>query len=158
VRSPTRRDLLWTVGGLLVLLGLLFGISALLRALGIESADSVVIDGGTPVYFLYLIPVTVLLVGPTEELVFRGVVQGLFRDAYGVALGVAGSSLLFAAIHFRSFTGEGALVSLLVVLLLGGVLGVIYELSGNLVVPALVHGLFNATQFAIQYAETTGML
>lgn len=158
VRSPTRRDALWMLGGLATLLGLLLGLTVVLGALGIETGDSAVIDAGTGLYFVYLIPVTILLVAPTEELVFRGIIQGLFRRAYGVYVGVAGSSLLFAAIHAGSFTGEGAVVSLLIVLLLGGILGSIYEKTGNLVVSVVIHGLFNAIQFALTYVETTGLL
>jgi hypothetical protein len=65
---------------------------------------------------------------------------------------------VFAAVHVSSYSGEGLLATLAVVLLLGGALGVLYEKSGNLVVPAVVHGLFNAVQFAAAYATATGIV
>jgi membrane protease YdiL (CAAX protease family) len=38
------------------------------------------------------------------------------------------------------------------------VLGVAYEYSDNLVVPALIHGTYNAIQFANAYLSATGGL
>jgi hypothetical protein len=35
---------------------------------------------------------------------------------------------------------------------------VIYELSDNVAVPAVVHGVYNATLFGVQYAAATGAL
>jgi len=160
VRVPTRRDLKWLAGGFGALLALYVGIVAVLNALGIQGGESVIVEQGTgqPVYFLYLVPVTLLLVGPTEELIFRGIVQGLFRRAYGPAVAVAAASAVFAAVHISSYSGEGVLATLATILVLGGVLGVVYEKSDNLVVPALVHGLFNTVQFVAVYATTTGVV
>ena len=160
VRLPTRRDLKWLAGGFGGLIGLYIGATLLFGLLGIGGADSAIVEQGAeqPVYFLYLIPVTILLVGPTEELIFRGIVQGLLREAYGPWVGVTAASAVFAAVHVSSYSGEGLLATLAVVLLLGGVLGVLYEKSGNLVVPAVVHGLFNAVQFAGKYAYETGLV
>ena len=65
---------------------------------------------------------------------------------------------MFAAVHVSSYSGEGLLATLAVVLLLGGVLGVVYEKCGNLVVPAAIHGLFNTVQFVAAYATATGLV
>ncbi|RLM90729.1 CPBP family intramembrane metalloprotease [Halobellus sp. Atlit-38R] len=160
VRRPTRQDLTWLVGGFFGLLGLFVAVSGLLSVLGIQGADSAIVAQGSdqPVYFLYLIPVTILLVGPTEELIFRGVVQGLFRRAYGSGFAIAAASAVFAAVHVTSYSGDGLLATLATVLVLGGVLGVVYEKSENLVVPAVIHGLFNTVQFVAVYATTTGLI
>jgi len=160
IRFPTRRDLKWLVGGFAGLLALYVGATAVLSAMGIQGADSAIVDQGSgqPIYFLYLIPVTILLVGPTEELIFRGIVQGQFRRAYGTPVAVAAASAVFAAVHLSSYSGDGLLATLGTVLILGGVLGVVYEKSENLVVPAVVHGLFNTVQFVAVYATTTGLV
>ena len=160
VRRPTRQDLTWLVGGFFGLLGLFVAVSGLLSVLGIQGADSAIVAQGSdqPIYFLYLIPVTILLVGPTEELIFRGVVQGLFRRAYGSGFAIAAASAVFAAVHVTSYSGDGLLATLATVLVLGGVLGVVYEKSENLVVPAVIHGLFNTVQFVAVYATTTGLV
>jgi len=160
VRFPTRDDAKWLAGGFVALLGLYLMITVVLTALGVEGARSTIVaqGRGQPVYFLYLIPVTILLVGPMEELIFRGIVQGLFRGAYGPAVAVAAASAVFAAVHLTSYSGQGLLATLATVLVLGGVLGVLYEKSRNLVVPAVVHGLFNAVQFLALYATATGLV
>ena len=82
VRVPTRSDLKWLGGGFVGLVGLYVAATAVFGALGISGADSAIVAQGAdqPVYFLYLVPVTILLVGPTEELIFRGILQGLFRE------------------------------------------------------------------------------
>ena len=160
VRWPTRHDLKWFAGGFAGLLGLYVVATAVFGALGVSGADSAIVEQGAdqPIYFIYLVPVTILLVGPTEELIFRGIVQGLFREAYGAPVAVAAASAVFAAVHVSSYSGEGLLATLAVVLLLGGVLGVVYEKCGNLVVPAAIHGLFNTVQFVAAYATATGLV
>ncbi|RDI72183.1 CPBP family intramembrane glutamic endopeptidase [Halopelagius longus] len=160
VRAPTARDAAWVAGGLLGLVSLYLAIVFGMEALGIQMAGSNLIAQGQdePVYYLYLIPVTLLLVGPTEELVFRGVVQGSFRRAYGPVFGVVAASAVFAAIHWSSFSGSGRFVTLGVILLLGATLGTVYEKTENLFVPAAVHGLFNTVQFVYVYATATGLL
>jgi len=88
VRRPTLRDVAFVVGGLLALAVAATVTSALVSAIiavldstfGVDAqfATNEVIETGqrNPTTFLYMIPVAILLVGPGEELVFRGVVQG----------------------------------------------------------------------------------
>jgi len=159
---PDLRDLVVTVGGFLLLFGLLVVVSLLIQALGLESATNAVIEAGqgNPEWFLYMIPITILLVGPGEELVFRGVVQGLFRRSLGPVAAVAEARLLFGAVHVVALIGNSGsiLVTIAVIAVLGAVLGGVYEYTDNLVVPAVIHGLFNAFQFAGQYAVASGLL
>ncbi|ELZ68522.1 CAAX amino terminal protease family protein [Haloferax sp. ATCC BAA-644] len=157
---PTARDGLWIAGGFVAVMGVYLGASALMSALGIQSGDSVIAQQGreNPVYFLYLTVITIVLVGPAEELIFRGIAFGELRRLWGPAPAVVLSSLVFASIHLWSFSGEGLYVSLGMVLVLGSVLAVVYERSGNLLVVALVHGLYNAVQFLVSYAQATGMV
>ncbi|AFK19751.1 CPBP family intramembrane metalloprotease [Haloferax mediterranei ATCC 33500] len=156
---PTRRDLLWIGGGLVAVVGVYLGATALMNVLGIQSGNSVIAQQGreSPVYFLYLTVVTIVLVGPAEELIFRGIAFGELRRLWGPMPAIALSSLVFASIHLWSFSGEGMYVSLAMVFLLGSVLAVVYEKSGNLLVAAVVHGLFNAVQFLVSYAQATGL-
>ncbi|MFB6176197.1 MAG: lysostaphin resistance A-like protein, partial [Halobaculum sp.] len=92
-------------------------------------------------------------------LLFRGIVQGEVRRALGPAAAVAFASLLFGAIHYTGVSGTPGerLVYVGVAALLGCVLGVLYEYSDNLAVPALAHGSYNAVLFGIQFVGTSGL-
>jgi membrane protease YdiL (CAAX protease family) len=157
IELPSRSDMLWIGIGIVTLLALFGVVSGLFSLLGIESADSAIVEQGqdNPVYFLYLIPITIFLVGPTEELIFRGIIQGHFREAYGSVVAVITASSIFAVIHFSSYQGNGLIATLTTIMILGSTLGVIYERTRNLVVPAVVHGLFNTVQFFFVYASIT---
>jgi hypothetical protein len=155
---PGLRDLGVAAVGLVGLFVLLAVASSVLTALGIESSTNTAITTGleNPVLLLYFVPIAFLLNGPAEEFLFRGIVQGLFRDAYGVVPGILASSAVFGVVHFLALSGGNVLATLAVIGLLGVVLGVLYEVTDNLVVPSLVHGAFNAVQFLAIYASATG--
>ncbi|MFB6301986.1 MAG: lysostaphin resistance A-like protein [Haloferacaceae archaeon] len=161
VRVPSLRDVGYAVVGLVTLLGAAAAVGQLLSALGIEVAQNQVIALGreNPTFFLYMIPVSLLLVGPMEELLFRGTVQGLLRRAWGPALAVVVASALFGVVHWVALLGTGSKVGYVAIAAaLGLVLGAVYELSDNVAVPAAVHGAYNAVLFGVQYAMVTGLL
>ncbi|MFB6281174.1 MAG: lysostaphin resistance A-like protein [Haloferacaceae archaeon] len=161
VRWPSRRDAGYAVAGLAVLLGAAAAVGQLLSALGVEVAQNqaVAIGRENPAFFLYMIPVSVLLVGPMEELIFRGTVQGLLRRAWGPAAAVVVASALFGVVHWVALLGTGSKVSYVAIAAaLGLILGAVYELSDNLAVPAAVHGAYNAVLFGVQYAMATGAI
>jgi membrane protease YdiL (CAAX protease family) len=58
-------------------------------------------------------------------------------------------------VHVFSLQGSGKLVYIGVVFTLALVLGVAYELTDNLAVPALIHGAYNAVQFGLAYYTVT---
>lgn len=157
---PSRREILVTVGGTIALLGLLFVASGVISSLGLESARNQIVEIGrqNPTVFLLLVPLSFLLVGPGEELMFRGLVQGTLRESFRPARAIVLASALFASIHLFSLTGDGKLVYIGIAFVLALVLGATYEYTGNLTVPALIHGAYNAIQFGAAYVTTTGGL
>jgi membrane protease YdiL (CAAX protease family) len=160
IQVPGRRDAGWIVAGLVGLFALLAAASVLISLLGIESASNVASDIGqeNPEVLLWFIAIALLLNAPAEEFLFRGIVQGLFRDAYGILPAVILTSGMFGVVHFLALSGSssGIAVTLAITALLGVVLGTLYELTQNLVVPTLVHGLFNAIQFFLLYLQESG--
>lgn len=106
-----------------------------------------------PEVLLLLVPASLLLIGPGEELLFRGVVQNRLSEALPAPVAIVLASLLFASIHFFSLSGapQARLVSISVLVLPTLVFGTMYELTDNIVVPALIHGTYNATLFSLLY-------
>ncbi|MFB6161573.1 MAG: lysostaphin resistance A-like protein [Haloferacaceae archaeon] len=161
LRRPTRRDLAYVAAGVVVILVGAVAAGQLLAALGVEVAQNRVIAAGEddPTFYLYMIPVSLLLVGPFEELVFRGAVQGVLRRAFRPTAAVATASAIFGLIHLPALLSSGSKLSyVFVAATLGLVLGASYELTGNVVVPAAVHGTYNAVLFGVQYAGATGLV
>lgn len=159
---PSLVDIGYVVAGIL---GVLVGWQALgflFTQFGIEPAESALIEQGiqNPSLLLLLAPLSIILVGPAEELLYRGIVQGTIRRVLGPVGAIGIASAVFASIHASGLIGAPIemLATLSTVFVLAVVLGSIYELSGNLLVPALVHGLFNASQFLIAYQQVTGEL
>jgi len=161
VGVPDLRDVATTVVGFVVLFVAASALTVVIGLLGVESATNEVVEQGqrNPRIFLYMIPITILLVAPAEELIFRGIVQGLFRGAYGVVPAVVLASALFGVAHWLALTGGGSrLTYVAIAAVLGLVLGVAYEYSENLAVPVVIHGLWNAFLFGSQYQAAAAMV
>ncbi|MDS0252928.1 CPBP family intramembrane glutamic endopeptidase [Haloarcula argentinensis] len=131
-------------------------IRALVSMFGIETASNQAAEIGmeNPDVLLLLIPASFLLIGPGEELLFRGVVQGRIRDYFGPISGVTIASVIFAGIHYPALSGgsvTGKLVGVCGLLIPSLILGATYEYTDNIVVPSLIHGAYNATLFTGLY-------
>lgn len=131
-----------------------------LRSEPIQTGNNAAAELGqtNPELLLLLIPASILLIGPGEELLFRGVVQGRIRERFSRVPGIAIASLFFAALHIVALVGGSLLGNLVVVSILFGtatVFGITYEYTENIVVPSLVHGLYNATLFTLLYVSLT---
>ena len=154
-RMPTARDLAWVVAGFLALVVASTVLGEIITALGVESAQNRAIVRGreNPVLFLLLLPITLLFVAPGEELVFRGVVQGKFREAYGPLPAVVIASLLFGISHSGALAGSGQVTYLAVATILGLILGAVYEYTGNLLVPIAIHAVWNGRIYLVEWLE-----
>lgn len=160
VARPTPKQALLAVGGVGFLLASQFALLELLAVVGLSPGQNQVITPDHDAsYFLGMVVLSLLVVGPVEELLFRGTVQGLLRRAWGGWPAVGIASLLFGLIHYPGITGtvEERLAYVAVAVILGGALGALYERTRNLVVPALAHGGYNAVLFGLQYLDAVGI-
>ena len=140
------------VSAVVTQLGLLFGVEPSQHALtGMGDVD--------PQFYIYMVPLVILIVGPFEELLYRGVVQARLRESFGPAVAILLASLIFAAIHLPAHGfGQAGLSSTAVsmIALVGGsiIFGGLYEWTENLTVVALVHGLYNSILLVMLYVVT----
>lgn len=163
IRKPTVWDMLWIAVGLWGAFAVVMGYQVLIEFIdpfgtgGEGETHSSIEDGRQyPSLFLVAIPIALFLTGPGEELLYRGVVQSRLGETFPSSFAVLLSSLVFAAVHLPVYMGEefgAVLVSLGTVFALGLYLGLLYELSDTLVVPALIHGGYNALVYYSNYVS-----
>ena len=94
-----------------------------------------------------LIGLSLALVGPVEELAFRGFVQKGFENSFGKTAGLVIASILFGLLH-----GLNSLWSILPVTVVSVFLGYIWQkTNGNTTASAWLHGLYDAIAITITY-------
>lgn len=159
VRSPTRRDAIWTAAGTVLFFIVMALGSAVISILDLETAENVAIQRGqeNPELFLLFLPIQFLVTAPAEEFLFRGVIQGLFRRAYGILPGVILAAVLFGLIHYPALAGTSGVVPVMTMLIAtGALLGFLYEYTGNLFVPIVIHAIWNVFVFGNEYLSAVG--
>lgn len=146
VEVPSLTEVSYALGGTVAALVTVVLLSILIELLGVVPGsvlgDMALAD---PTILLWIGVLSVVLVAPAEEFLFRGVVQGTLREAFGPWSAVAGASLLFGSLHLSNYTGvpEAVVAGAAIIVVTGSVLGVLYELTDNLAVPIIAHGLYN---------------
>jgi CAAX protease family protein len=106
------------------------------------------LHAGVEIALLALVVGVIVPIG--EEIFFRGLVLGALRRALRRHAAVLVSALFFAAAHLQ-------VVELLPILILGLVLGYLYEFTGSIVPGMIAHGLNNlAALFLFYQAPTIG--
>lgn len=159
VRLPEIRDSGVIVVGVGVLVGLNVTISMILEERGVGSAqhDVIIAGGASPDLLFVLLPLSVLVVGPGEELLYRNIIQKSLYRSFSKPAAVLVASVIFSAVHYFSYASGNSsaevLVTLLIVFILSLVLGGVYVWTENIVIPALIHGGFNAVVFLALYAR-----
>ena len=102
-------------------------------------------------YFLLSLFVIAIVPAIGEELVFRGMLQNLFRLTFKnphVAIWVTG--FIFGAIHMQFY-------GMVPRMLLGVLFGYLYWWSGNLLVPMIAHFLNNGLSIILLYIHQIGL-
>lgn len=165
IGRPTARDLGWAVVATVGLFVVLAGASFLIDQLGLTATEHSVSERAesNPALLLPLIPLSVLVTGPAEELLYRGVIQTRLREVFGAGSAVAVAGVVFSLVHIPAYGATSGLDSslattLVVLFLLGVSLGAAYEHTENLVVPAVAHGVYNAVVFGSNYANAVGLV
>ncbi|SEN48419.1 hypothetical protein SAMN05216388_1003223 [Halorientalis persicus] len=148
--SPTRgRVVAWVVGGAVALFAVRsVAVLAALQfggpALPVRVTETA-IDPQTLV--LVMIPLSLFVVAPCEEVLFRGVVQQYLGEASSSAVAIVGAGVLFAILHLPSYLAYStfwAAVMLAIVFGVGLGFGYSYHRTGSIWVPVGVHGLYNS--------------
>lgn len=146
ISRPIRRSMGYVVGGTGLALMIGMGMWLLLDDLG-SAPESVIEEVAAidPVFLLVVAVLSMLLVAPVEEYLFRGVIQGRLRESLGPIPAILGASLLFGSLHFANYIGSPIeiLAGVGVITCVGIVFGTLYELTDNLAVPIAVHGIYN---------------
>ncbi len=150
-RGNLSRGLLWAI-----VLGLLLGSLQIMLSSHKHEIIDALLDGT----FFYKLPIAfvamLLTAGTTEEFFFRGVLQSRLVDSWGRGwLAILVTSVLFGIYHlpyaylleswpshgdFGAAVAEGVIPAIV----MGLVLGWLYHKFRNLLVPIVVHSLFNA--------------
>ncbi|NEU55330.1 CPBP family intramembrane glutamic endopeptidase [Halorussus sp. MSC15.2] len=159
IRVPTPSALGVVVAGTVALF--VYRLVAILaaQAVGLPLAGNSVTqlaEQGVLNTLLLLVPLSVLVVGPAEELLFRGVIQSYLDGAFSRGAAVVLASVLFALVHLPTTwvaTPDLLAVGVTLTILFGLsiLLGYLYVWTDNLVVPILVHGLYDALLFGLAY-------
>ena len=158
---PGRREIGLILAGIVVLVGANNVITRLFAAVDVAIGDNaaVTVGIGEPGYLLTMVAFSLLVVGPAEELLFRGVVQSRLRETWGVWPAILVATVLFGLSHASVSGGLGGVVAyILTATILGVLLGYLYERTDNIVVPAVVHGVNNAVIFAWLYLGEIGVV
>lgn len=95
-----------------------------------------------PLVFLVFLALAVGLAPIAEELIFRAGLYRFFKSRFPRLVSMLFSALLFALLHAN-------LASFLPLLFLGVALAVVYEITGSIRGPILLHALFNAFQLSM---------
>lgn len=100
-----------------------------------------------PAQLIVMIALLMFIVGPVEELAFRGFIQKGFENSFGKGKGLLISSLLFALLH-----GLNTLYTVIPVFLISLVLGLVWQRTGgNSAVSGFLHGLYNSLVIAVAF-------
>ncbi|GCF13295.1 CPBP family intramembrane metalloprotease domain-containing protein [Haloarcula mannanilytica] len=161
LRRPGLRDIGYGVGGVVVLMVALFGFSYIIQALGLEAARSSVeeLAREDPSFLLVMMPLAFLTIAPSEEFIYRNIIQKYLYDDFSEIQAIVLTSAVFGIVHFGQYaagTPTQTVLSLLLVFVLSTLLGLSYLKTENLLVPIFIHGAFNAIQFLTLYIQITG--
>lgn len=109
-----------------------------------------------------LVVVSVLVIGPAEELLFRNVVQKYLGETFSTWGAIAVTSVLFALAHAPNYvavpSGTPLAVGLAATFVISVVLGWLYARTGTLLAPIVAHGVYDAALFAGAYLRLAGLV
>lgn len=151
---PSQGDVRYIIGGTVAALTF-----AIIAGIGLEAGgfipdspiEGLIID--EPTLAIWLAVLSIFVIAPIEEYLFRGVIQGRLRRSFGAPGAILIASLLFSSLHFANFGGSLAVVLAWTLLIagIGVILGFLYERTETLIVPIAVHAIYNAVLFFAGY-------
>lgn len=154
IRFPTKEDIDYPVVGMLVTLGFASGALAVVEAAELvpsSPAEEPIMQG--PMMVVWIVVLSVLVIAPAEEYLFRGVIQRRLRERFNAPGAILGASLLFGSLHIGNLSNslKTVLVGTLIISGIGVVYGFLYERTGTLIVPITGHALYNVVLYTGYY-------
>jgi membrane protease YdiL (CAAX protease family) len=106
-----------------------------------------------PFQLILLIGLSIFLVGPAEELAFRGFIQRGLENSFGKMTGLLIASLMFGVLH-----GLNSLRAIIPVTVISLILGYVWQKTdGNTTACAWMHGLYDAVTITLAYAASVSV-
>ena len=159
IRRPSVVESVIAVVGPVLVLVTALTVSSLVLALGTEPAQNQGAQTAleNPSIIPIMIVAMLLVVGPCEEILFRGVIQSRAREALSAVPAILLAAAVFAPAHVISLTGGASAVitSISILFVPSLIFGAVYEYTENLVVVAVMHGLYNSLLLTIGYIAIT---
>jgi membrane protease YdiL (CAAX protease family) len=151
LKKPSLKIILVASFAALFLLFLAIGISVIEEViLGPDPEAGLLVDAILPrdnIQLIAMLGISLALVGPAEELAFRGFVQRGFETSFGKTSGLLVASVLFGLLH-----GLNSLRSIVPVTIVSLFLGYFWQKTdGNTVASAWVHGMYDGISIALVY-------
>jgi len=149
---------LFGVGFILPAFGLHYISQTVLAQLGhepmVQEAVKMVMATEHPVEVALQVISVIIMAPIAEELLFRGILFNTIKHAGYPLAGMFASAVLFALVH-------GSVALMLPLFVMGFALAWLYERSGSLIAPIVMHATFNAINFTIlklaqPFVEKTG--
>ena len=155
VEVPDVRDLLYVVAGIVGVFAAVIALGILISLLDTPSTPHNLFEPGmNPQILLVLIPLVLFVNAPVEELVFRNIVQKRLAESFSTPSAIVLASVIFGVVHLPSYYNpnlQATAVSLGLVTVASLVFGAVYAKTDNVVVPSVVHGVYNAVQIGLFY-------
>lgn len=138
-----------TIGAFLFRTTVIYGAAAV----GFTPSPPAVVGVDLPretVYVLLLVA-AILVIGPSEELLFRGTIQPYLRERVSPNTAIGGAAGLFAVTHVLGLltaTGVSTLIPIGILFVVAVGFGWLYESTGSLVAPIVAHIGYNVLIYA----------
>lgn len=150
IYQPTIQDIGWIIAIPVLLVGVSYILEPALTNLGLPASELPVSETPNiieqPSLLLIVFVWWYLIAAPSEELLFRGIIQGRLRETF-----TAGPAILFMSVCFMiphtllvviDGSGAGAILMQSIQIFVSGLaFGIAYEKTGNLVVPSVGHAI-----------------
>lgn len=156
IHVPSLTDLLWAGAGYVSAFALVIISALILTALNTtpDTANQAAQAGmENPILLLWLVPLSLFVIAPAEEFLYRGVIQSRLRETFVPFVAIPLTAAIFAAVHFFSLTGGagGRVIAISILFFPSLVFGLVYEKTNNLVANIIVHGVYNSTLALLLY-------
>lgn len=154
VKRPTREGIGWVLLAPAALFLFSLVATPILETAGLtfDSAGPMGDPTGSLTQLIVFFVVAWLVAAPSEELLFRGVIQGRLRETLGPASAILTGAVVFALFHVLLGVLDGQSIDVIAgwgveTFVSGALFGTAYERTDNLVIPSVIH----ATMWTLPY-------